>query len=81
MFNKLGYFLYMAEAEGVDSVVNTKQARINAAINDFVKYHYKGYNINSCKYEILKAHGLNENLLTDAECNYIMKKVEEKINK
>lgn len=75
------YFLYMAEAEGIDSIVSTKQARINAAIKDFVKYHHQGYDINACKYDILKAHGLYESTLTDSECNYIMREVEKRVNK
>lgn len=74
------YFLYMAEAEGFDSIVTTKQARINAAIKDFVKYHKQGYDINVYKYDILKAHGLYESTLTDSECNYIMRTVEKRIN-
>ena len=32
----LPYFLYMAEAEGVTEVVNTRQARLNATIRDYV---------------------------------------------
>ena len=28
---KSGYFMYMAEAEGLDNLVNTRQARLNAA--------------------------------------------------
>lgn len=29
-----GYFMYMAEAEGKDNLVNTRAAKINAVIND-----------------------------------------------
>lgn len=31
---KSGYFMYMAEAEGKDNLVNTREAKINAIIND-----------------------------------------------
>ena len=31
---KSGFFMYMAEAEGQDDLVNTRQAKINAVIRD-----------------------------------------------
>ena len=31
---KSGFFMYMAEAEGKDKLVNTREARVNAVIND-----------------------------------------------
>ena len=40
------YFLYMAEAEGVTEVVNTRQARINAIIQDYAALAKQGININ-----------------------------------
>ena len=45
MFNT-PYGLYMMEAEGMDNMVNTKEARINASINDFVSLARRGYDIN-----------------------------------
>lgn len=42
----LPYFLYMAEAEGVTEVVNTRQARLNAIIRDYVALAEQGININ-----------------------------------
>ena len=42
----LPYFLYMAEAEGVTEVVNTRQARLNAIIRDYVALAQQGININ-----------------------------------
>ena len=42
----LPYFLYMAEAEGVTEVVNTRQARLNATIRDYVALAEQGININ-----------------------------------
>lgn len=29
-----GFFMYMAEAEGKDNLVNTREAKVNAIIND-----------------------------------------------
>lgn len=40
------YFLYMAEAEGVTDVVNTRQARLNGIIQDYVALASQGININ-----------------------------------
>jgi len=40
------YFLYMAEAEGVTEVVNTRQARLNAIIRDYAALAKQGININ-----------------------------------
>lgn len=42
----LPYFLYMAEAEGVTEVVNTRQARLNAIIRDYAALANQGININ-----------------------------------
>lgn len=71
-----GYFMYMAEAEGKDSLVNTRTARINAAIKDFKSLVRQGKNPNEYIYEVLRSHGLSENLLTDAECAKIMRAVD-----
>ena len=40
------YFLYMAEAEGVTEVVNTRQARLSAIIRDYAALAEQGININ-----------------------------------
>ena len=42
----LPYFLYMAEAEGVTEVVNTRQARLNGIIQDYAALANQGININ-----------------------------------
>ena len=42
----LPYFLYMAEAEGITEVVNTRQARINAIIKDCNAIASQGFNLN-----------------------------------
>ena len=42
----LPYFLYMTEAEGITEVVNTRQARLNAIIRDYIALAQQGININ-----------------------------------
>ena len=42
----LPYFLYIAEAEGVTEVVNTRQARLNGIIRDYTALANQGININ-----------------------------------
>jgi hypothetical protein len=42
----LPYFLYMAEMEGITEVVNTRQARLNGIIRDYVALASQGININ-----------------------------------
>ena len=43
----LPYFLYMAEKEGITEVVNTRQARLNAIIRDYIALAGQGININN----------------------------------
>lgn len=66
-----GYFMYMAEAEGYDNLVNTKTARINAAIKDFQKLYRNGYDPNEYINEVLSAHNLSEDSLTEKEIRRI----------
>ena len=42
----LPYFLYMAEMEGITEVVNTRQARLNAIVRDYIALASQGININ-----------------------------------
>ena len=42
----LPYFLYIAETEGVTEVVNTRQARLNGIIRDYIALAQQGININ-----------------------------------
>ena len=72
---RLDYFLYMAEAEGHDNLVNTRTARINAAVKDFVSAARAGKNINSgfVQEEILSNHNLDN--ITEAEKDYIARQV------
>lgn len=72
---KLNYFLYMAEAEGVESVTSTRATRIEAAIKDFIMMARKGYNINDDDIQaaILGDHNIGD--VTEHECEYIARKV------
>ena len=72
---KSGYFMYMAEAEGMDSLVSTRTAKINASIKDFKSLVRQGKNPNYYINEVLESHGLSEDMLTDAECNKIMRAI------
>ena len=76
---KLDYFLYMAEASGMDNLVTTRTARINAAIKDFIMMAKAGYNINDDDIQaaILGDHEIGD--ITEKEADYIARKVERKI--
>ncbi len=67
-----GYFMYMAEAGGYDSVVSTRAAKINAIIKDFKNIVRQGKNPNNYIATILAKHGLTEDMLTEKECEKIM---------
>ena len=73
---KLNYFLYMAEAEGVESVTSTRKTRIEAAIKDFIMMAKNGHNINNDDIQaiILEDHNIAD--ITPTECEYIARKVE-----
>lgn len=78
LFNDMvntGYFMYMAEAEGHDNLVNTRTAKVNAVIKDLKDIKGKVYDPNPYIPEVLAKHGLTEDMLTDAECNKIMREV------
>lgn len=66
-----GFAPYMAESLGYDNLVTTRTAKINAIIKDFKYLVRQGKNPNEYIYEVLAKHGLNENLLTDAEIRKI----------
>ena len=76
---KLDYFLYMAEASGMDNLVTTRTARINAAIKDFIMMAKAGYNINDDDIQaaILGDYEIGD--ITEKEADYIARKVERKI--
>lgn len=72
---RLDYFLYMAEAEGIESVTSTRQTHIEAAIKDFIKTAKAGYNINdnNIQNSILTKHNISD--ITVNESEYIARKV------
>ena len=74
MFDKMvksGYFMYMAEAEGLDGLVSTRTAKINRVIKDFKYIVNQHENPNDYIAQILAKHGLTEDMLTDMECERI----------
>lgn len=69
---KSGYFMYIAEAEGHDELIDTRTAKINAVIKDFKYIVKQGENPNNYIADVLAKHGLTEDMLTDKECEKIM---------
>lgn len=76
---RLDYFLYMAEAEGVDSIVSTRTAKINAIIKDFINAAKDGYDINENEIQeyIFNKHDIKD--LSSEEFNYIKEAVEDNL--
>ena len=68
---KSGFVPYMLEASGRDDLISTRTAKINAIIKDFKYIVSQGGNPNEYIHEVLAKHGLNENLLTEAEIRKI----------
>ena len=62
-------YLFMAEANGMDNLVTTRTARINAVINDLKEYIKQGKDINDTVLQenICSQHGLSLNDLTQKE--------------
>ena len=71
----LDYFLFMAEAEGCDDLVDTHPAKINAAVREFIDLARKNVNVNNYITLVLEKHGLSEDTLTPYEKNYIVDQV------
>ena len=71
----LPYFLYMAEAEGVTEVVNTRQARLNAIIRDYAALAEQGININDMEIQNYLAQKYDLEDLTAAEKHEIARAV------
>ena len=71
------YFLYMAEADGITSIVQTRTAKINAAVKDFKKSLRNGYNIDDpdIQNKILSKYDLSVDDLTNSERRYIISHV------
>ncbi len=72
---KSGYFMYMAEQEGYDSLVTTRASKINSSIKDFKSLVRQGKNPNDYIDSVLAKHGLSEDMLTDYECRKIMEAI------
>lgn len=72
---KSGYFMYMAETEGLTNIVNTRTAKINAAIKDFKYIVNQGEDPNDYIDKVLEKYGLSERSLSPAECRRIMEAV------
>lgn len=71
----LPYFLYMAEMEGITEVVNTRQARLNAIIRDYIALTEQGININDMEVQNYLAQKYDLEDLTAAEKHEIAKTV------
>lgn len=69
------YFLYMAEAEGITEVVNTRQARLNAIIRDYAALAEQGININDMEVQNYLNQKYDLEDLTAAEKHEIATKV------
>lgn len=76
----LPYFLYMAETEGVTEVVNTRQARLNATIRDYVALAEQGININDMEVQNYLAEKYRLEDLTAAEKHEIATAVMNQLN-
>lgn len=71
----LPYFLYIAEAEGITEVVNTRQARLNAIIRDYAALAEQGININDMEVQNYLNQKYDLEDLTAAEKHEIATKV------
>ena len=71
----LPYFLYMAEKEGITEVVNTRQARLNAIVRDYIALAEQGININDIEVQNYLAQKYDLEDLTAAEKHEIATKV------
>ena len=78
MFNT-PYGLYMMEAEGLDNMVTTKEAKINASIKDFVTLARRGRDINEIQEAVLSRHGLSLNNLSTKDKARIKREVERRV--
>lgn len=74
------YGLYMMESAGMDNMVNTKEARINASIKDFVSLAQRGYDINDIQEMVFDKHNLNLNDLSARDKAKIKREVERRFH-
>ena len=66
---KSGYFMYMAEAEGLDNLVSTRQAKLNAVVKDARRQAREIGAASVNLYEICANHNLDS--LSFDEMQYI----------
>ena len=66
-----GYFMFMAEAEGFDNLVNTRTAKVNAIIKDFKYIISSGENPNDYIDDVFNRHNLTIEELTETEVEKI----------
>ena len=67
---KLDYFLYMAEAEGHDELVDTRQAKLNAVGKDLRGMGYAGQIVPANVFMVIcKNRGLED--ITEEDVDYI----------
>lgn len=78
---KLDKFLWLAEAEGHDELVDTYETRMNAVINDFIDAYFSGENINNryLQAEIGRRHGFGSGF-TDRETHLIEREVAKRLS-
>lgn len=77
---ELSQFLFMAEAEGCTDLVDTRTAKINRVIKDFVKFAHEGYDIDDFEIQekIYVANGIDWEF-SEKEINKIISRVAEKL--
>ena len=66
-----GYFMFMAEKEGFDNLVNTRTAKVNAIIKDFKYIISSGENPNDYIDDVFNRHNLTIEELTETEVEKI----------
>ena len=70
-------FLFLAEAEGHDKLVDTHDAKVNARIKDFKKLVRRGKDPNDYVDDVLRDHGLTRWDLSVRDQNKINRKLGE----
>jgi len=67
---RLDYFLYMAEAEGHDELVDTRETKLNAIGKDLRDMGYAGEVVPAAMFiAVCKNRGIED--ITDQDINYI----------
>ena len=71
-------FLWFAETEGMLDIVNTREAKINAAVRLFQDYARNGYNINDARVQasVFDEVGINPETLSTLEIKTLCNRVQ-----